>query len=71
MNSYMSEEEFKRKCEAEGLKRQSDGSYARDGGYSERVNYDTNKGTVSNGNGSNKRAFESTLNDSIDKASGK
>jgi hypothetical protein len=69
MNVYMSKEEFEDKCKAQGLKEQKDGSWAASGHYDKRVNYNTATGNVSNGGGNGNRAFESTLNESIKKAS--
>lgn len=71
MNEYMKKKEFEERCKAQGLKEQNDGSWARDGHYKERVNFNTNTGMVNNGNGSDKRAYVSTLEESIKKASGK
>jgi hypothetical protein len=70
MNVYMSEQEFEEKCKAQGLKKQADGSWAEDGHYDKRVNYNTATGNVSNGGGIGNRAFESTLNDGINRATG-
>lgn len=71
MNTYVRKEDFDRTCEAQGMKKQADGSWAKDGHYDKRVNYNTVTGNVTNGNGSDKRAYESTINDSIKRATGK
>jgi hypothetical protein len=71
MEEYMKKRDFERECEAQGLKKQADGSWAKSGYYKERVDYNTNTGNVSNGGGGGNRAYVSTIQDSIKKATGK